>query len=128
LTDQLRQADQDPSLNAFLINSLVALRAVEAAPVIEAAFAANAVDLSIQGDWEEVQIKLGLLTQRLTPRPRSWLPAFLTGPLDTPVAKPDSTLVTRRAKQDDEHAKRRRTRKLAKQSKQKQMRQKKKKR
>ena len=34
---------------------------------MEAAFVAEKVDLSIAGDWEDVQIALGLLAQRLTP-------------------------------------------------------------
>ncbi|MFN8493718.1 MAG: DUF1186 domain-containing protein [Caldilineaceae bacterium] len=77
LTDQLRAyPQQDPTLNAELIVALVELHAVEVAPVMEAAFAAKAVDLSIQGDWEEVQIELGLLAERLTPKPpMGWFPA-----------------------------------------------------
>jgi hypothetical protein len=45
------------------------LRAVEAAPVLERAYAADAVDLMMQGDWEDVQIHLGLLDERRTPQP-----------------------------------------------------------
>jgi len=69
-----RHERQEPMQNALLISVLANLQAVEAAPVMEAAFAAGSVDLSVQGDWEEVQIKLGLLDERLTPRPRyGWL-------------------------------------------------------
>ena len=60
----------DPTLNAYVISQLIDLKAVEAASVIRRAFAAERVDLSIEGDWEEVQIRLGLLQKRLTPRPR----------------------------------------------------------
>lgn len=60
----------DPELNAFVITYLVDLKAVEAAPLIERAFAAHRVDLSIQGDWEDVQIALGLKAVRETPRPQ----------------------------------------------------------
>jgi hypothetical protein len=76
LTDQLKQhRQQDPIQNAFLVSGLTDLEAVEAAPVIEAAFEAGSVDLSIQGDWEEVQIELGLLTRRRTPKPKyGWIP------------------------------------------------------
>ena len=135
LTNQLGEHQaQDPTLNAELVYALVELRAVEAAPMIEAAFAAKAVDLSVQGDWEEVQIELGLLSERLTPAPRGgWLPASwaekwatLTEKPEAPL-KPDAVLTTKKAKEEAEHAKKRRTRKLAKQTKQKQMRQKKKK-
>jgi len=63
-------ADQNRTLNADLIYALVELKAVEAAPDIERAFEADAVDLSMMGDWEDVQIALGLLENRLTPKPR----------------------------------------------------------
>ena len=60
----------DPTLNALVISSLIDLKAVEAASVIRRAFAAKRVDLSVEGDWEDVQISLGLLRERRTPRPR----------------------------------------------------------
>jgi hypothetical protein len=75
LTGQLRAwPDQDESLNGFLIDYLVELRAVEAAPLMRAAFEAGLADPSIRGDWEDIQIDLGLLEERLTPpRPPPWL-------------------------------------------------------
>ena len=60
---------QGPLLNAFLIAYLVELDAVDAAPLMEAAFAAGAVNLSVHGDWEDVQVDLGLLEERVTPPP-----------------------------------------------------------
>jgi len=67
---------QDPVLNAFLIGDLVELREVAAAPLMEAAYAAGAVDPSVFGDWEDVQIDLGLLEERLTdPHPARRAPA-----------------------------------------------------
>lgn len=70
LTRQLeRWADQTEELNGFLIDSLVELGAVEAAPLMQAAFEAGLADPSIRGDWEDVQVDLGLLEERLTPRP-----------------------------------------------------------
>ena len=60
---------QDPTFNGFLIGDLIELKGVEAAPTIEQAFAAKKVNLSLQGDWEEVQIYLGLLDKRRTPPP-----------------------------------------------------------
>jgi hypothetical protein len=70
LSAQLVQfAEQDAGFNGLLISYLVDLKAVEAAPVMEQAFAANKVDLMLQGDWEEVQIRLGLLKERTTPPP-----------------------------------------------------------
>jgi hypothetical protein len=70
LTRQLRWwARHDPDLNAMLVHDLVELHAVEAAPVIEEAFAADAVDTSWgDDDWEDVQVALGLLPERITPR------------------------------------------------------------
>ncbi|HSU13642.1 hypothetical protein [Longimicrobium sp.] len=58
---------QDPGFNALLVAELVGLEAKEAAPAMEAAFAAGAVDLRVQGDWEDVQIALGMLEERATP-------------------------------------------------------------
>lgn len=70
LSDQLtRFAEQDADFNALLIGELATLMAVEAAPLMEQAFAAEAVELPVSGDWEDVQIELGLLERRLTPRP-----------------------------------------------------------
>jgi hypothetical protein len=70
LTRQLEYfADQDDTLNADLVGALLDLKAVESAPVMERAFAAGRVELSVAGDWEEVQVELGLLEKRKTPRP-----------------------------------------------------------
>jgi hypothetical protein len=60
----------DPSLNAFLISYLVDLQAVEAAPLMERAFAGGTVDITVRGDWEDIQVDLGLKAARETPRPR----------------------------------------------------------
>ncbi len=62
-------AQQDPSFNGLLINDLIEIKGVEAAPVIEQAFAANQVDLTLQGDWEDVQVYLGLRDRRHSPPP-----------------------------------------------------------
>jgi hypothetical protein len=56
-------------VNGMLIWSLIDLKAVEAAPLIERAFAADAVPKSMVGDWEEVQVDLGLKAHRDTPQP-----------------------------------------------------------
>ena len=60
---------QDDGLNASLIDYLVELGVREAAPVMEEAFAGGGVDLMVRGDWEDIQVDLGLLPARLTPRP-----------------------------------------------------------
>jgi hypothetical protein len=66
-------ADLEPVLNGFVISYLVDLDAIEAAPVIERAFEADCVDITVMGDWEDVQIKLGLLDERETPPPNTVL-------------------------------------------------------
>ncbi|HEU4880610.1 MAG TPA: hypothetical protein VFT45_00155 [Longimicrobium sp.] len=71
LTRQLRMwPDQAEEVNGFLVWDLLELEAVEAAPVMREAFEANAVDESMVGDWEDVQVALGLLAERTTPQPR----------------------------------------------------------
>jgi len=61
LTRQLESAQENPDeLNAFIIDSLLHLKAVETAPVIERAFATDSVDTSIIGGWDDVQAELGL--------------------------------------------------------------------
>jgi HEAT repeat protein len=52
------QAQRDPTLNAFLISELIDLGATQAAPLIQRAFAADAVDEMVAGDWLEVQKEL----------------------------------------------------------------------
>lgn len=61
--------EQDPTLNSILVGHLVDLGAVEAASLIEAVYESERADLLHMGDWEDVQIALGLLEQRITPRP-----------------------------------------------------------
>jgi hypothetical protein len=87
LTKQLEDwGDQGPALNAFLVSGLAELRETAAAPLMEAAFAAGAVDLEVNGDWEDVQIELGLIEERITP------PRVLLGEVD-----PASEQAARRA-------------------------------
>jgi hypothetical protein len=81
LTHRLAQFEtHDAELNAFLVWGLLDLRATEPAAMaaMEAAHAADAVDISLCGDWEDVQVELGLLAERRTPRPRYGLGAFDT--------------------------------------------------
>jgi hypothetical protein len=53
-------AGQSPELNAFLVDGLLDLKAVEAAATIESAYAAGLVDEMVCGGWEEVRYELGL--------------------------------------------------------------------
>jgi hypothetical protein len=56
-------ATNDPALNGFLIADFEDLRATEAWPTIEAAFATGHVDESIAGDVNDVKYRLGLSTE-----------------------------------------------------------------
>jgi hypothetical protein len=55
-----RFEENEPEVNAFLIEALVELGAKETAPLIERAFAQGYVDPIVMGDWEDVQIELEL--------------------------------------------------------------------
>lgn len=69
LRDQLAQyAEESDVLNAFVINGLADLKAVEHVELIRAAFEAEKIDLSVMGDVEDVEIELGLRAQRATAR------------------------------------------------------------
>jgi hypothetical protein len=63
-----RFTKNDPDLNAYLVMFLaVDLKAVEAAPVIEQAYAVNRVNEDFIGDWEDAQVHLGLREKRDRP-------------------------------------------------------------
>ena len=50
-----------------MISYLTDLKAVESVPLVEQAFQSGNVDISVMGDFEDFQIELGLLEERLTP-------------------------------------------------------------
>ena len=54
---------------------------MKSAPVIERAFAAGCVDISVRGDWEDVQVELGLARERITPKPDYLAESFGPGKL-----------------------------------------------
>jgi preprotein translocase subunit SecA len=62
-------ADMDPTAAGYAIGNLLDLKAVEAIDTIRQAFRLDAVDISIAGDLEDVEIDLGLRERRITPRP-----------------------------------------------------------
>ena len=65
LVKQLQRLSGQPEIvNGGIVSSLLDLKAVEAAPAIEKAFAAGVVDELHVGDWEEAQIELGLKSER----------------------------------------------------------------
>ncbi len=62
--------ENDPSFNALVSTMLLDLEAVEALPTIEQAYDADAADLAVMGDYEDIEIAFGVRTERDTPRPR----------------------------------------------------------
>ena len=52
--------DNDPTFNALLIGNLLDLQAVETINLMEKVFKANQVDTFVTGDWEYIQVELGL--------------------------------------------------------------------
>lgn len=59
-------AENDEGLNGFVIYDLVRLKAIEHIDLIEKAFKSENVDEMIMGDFEDVQIELGLIEKRIT--------------------------------------------------------------
>ena len=100
-------AVNDPEVNGFLVPSLVELKAIEAAPLIERAFAARCVDRMIMGDWEDVQVGLGLKSaeevkqRRWKEHPESLVPSPVhesTFPRFPPKSSTSARLVRRKPK------------------------------
>jgi hypothetical protein len=62
LSQQLEQfISNDEDLNGHLITALVAdFKAIEVLPLIEQAYQANRVNVAFIGDWQDVQVHLGL--------------------------------------------------------------------
>ncbi|MBW4519643.1 MAG: HEAT repeat domain-containing protein [Scytolyngbya sp. HA4215-MV1] len=88
LMQQLRGFNRNPlELNGFLVNSLVQLQALEALPLMEQAFAARRVDLSIIGTWDDVQVEFGLKPPDELPTQRKFQPfARIFGAVDFSTA------------------------------------------
>lgn len=111
----------DPSLNGFLISYLVDLRAVEAAPLMERAFAGGDVDITIRGDWEDIQVDLGLKAARETPRPHLFPEMFDAPRQDTqerdaprPTSSADKAAAKAKSKRKQARASRKQNRKRKK--------------
>lgn len=112
LSEQLtRFTEQDAEFNALLIGELCTLAAVEAAPLMEQAFAAEAVDLPVSGDWEDVRIELGLLQQRLTPRPNYYGYGLPTPGASAPTLRQAAAGKTKKVKRKQQAKSRQRNRK-----------------
>jgi hypothetical protein len=59
--------DDDEEINAFTLSDLADLEAVEAAPLAKEIFEAECADETVMGDFEDFQVKVGLLEERITP-------------------------------------------------------------
>jgi hypothetical protein len=69
--------ENDEGLNGFIIYDLVKLNAVEYLDLIERAFRSERVDEMIMGDFEDVQVELGLIAERVTkPKPSPFMRMF----------------------------------------------------
>lgn len=98
LTRQLSEwYRSDESLNAFIISALVDLGASETAPLMKEAFEHDRVDVDYDGDWEDVQVRLGLLSERRTEYRHRFRPPFaMSG--KTRVAQPTSAAGRKKAR------------------------------
>lgn len=103
----------DEEFNGFLIDNLLELKAIEKIDLVEQAFLSERVDISIAGDFEDIQIELGLLNKRTTPRPRLAILNQLSGDTDfsdSPIVLTDND----KSKQKKEKSKRKQEKKSRK--------------
>ncbi|HEU0052066.1 MAG TPA: hypothetical protein VFQ39_02770 [Longimicrobium sp.] len=89
LVAELQKSSNDEEFVGFVVSSLVELGAVEAAPAIQRAYEEDRVAEWIPGDWEDVQVGLGILEKRLTPKPRYVTPGLPPLPGWAPRAEPN---------------------------------------
>lgn len=89
---------EDEDVVTAAVNGLANLKATEAAPLIEQAFASDKVDIWLRGDWEDVQIDMGLLDKRKTPRP-SYKASSLWG--NAATLPPDDRRAKAKSKKSD---------------------------
>lgn len=65
LAEQLdARGGNDEAFNGFLVNDLLNLKAVEVASTIQQAYEEQRVELFAAGDWNDVQVELGLKTRQ----------------------------------------------------------------
>lgn len=86
LTEQLESYQvEEPSFNSFIISFLMEQKAVESAELVEQVFASGQIDEDVMGDWEDFQVGVGLLKERLTPARLDYFDPFAgerTGSMD----------------------------------------------
>jgi uncharacterized protein YecA (UPF0149 family) len=59
--------EHDPTLSSFVIHELVELKALEALPLIQDAFRQHQVDTSMRGDYQDIEVDLGIRSARSLP-------------------------------------------------------------
>jgi hypothetical protein len=70
LSEYLERSTVDvPTLNGLVIAHLIGLKAADSIDVIRKAFNTGYVDFTVAGDLEDVEIMLGLRTERESPQP-----------------------------------------------------------
>lgn len=71
VTALLGYKDNDEALNGSMISDLVYMNAArDHLDLIKEAFESGNVDEAVDGDFEDIQVKLGLIEKRTKPRPR----------------------------------------------------------
>jgi len=86
ITDYLEDPDETGTdLNGVAVSALLTLEAQESIETVRRLYASGNVDISVCGDIEDVEIDLGLRTQRSTPRPNY---SQLIGPTTQDNLKP----------------------------------------
>ncbi len=82
----------EPEYNGLLVSFLIDLKAAESIKVIQEAFMADDVDLTIAGDLEDVEIALGIRLRRATPPPKFELVKDSPLPRMIPLVKAEAKI------------------------------------
>lgn len=109
--------ENEPEVNGFLILALVERHATEADPLLAQAFTAERVDPIVRGEWEEVQVELGLKATAEIEQSRA--KRFPQTPFPSTVRAMTPPQVPSRERHQRQAARRKAKRTLAKQSRKK---------
>ncbi len=111
LVAALQRFDQnEESVNGLVIHSLVELKAVEHIALIEQVFKAGKADEMIRGDFEDIQVDLGLLAERQTPKRR---PKVVDGLFRSPEPSPSEKKPPHKTDRDKKEKAKRKQEKLS---------------
>ncbi len=100
-----RFPEMDPTLNGFIISDLLALESKESAELIERVYAADRVDVSVNGNWnmvrEELGVEgLGLVPEELANVKWTWAPESQAGGQDGEVPMDDDWQASSSGRED----------------------------